>query len=254
MAVFSVFAKVDTSTTQFIDNTVKTGETYTYLPENNLKDSVEIQSWPIKLNNAAVVRKAYLAAGNSVPGTIEAENFDIGIEGLTYHDADIENIDGKYRVGSGVDIAYANTKYLYSHNEVGEWQEYTINVANPAMYKIDAYIAADTAGGMFSIQFDDSKTLNFSCIKTTNLQTFAKVTDSVELTAGTHIMRVTIVQKPEFNINRYVFSGGDVSSIKGLQDNGITVFPNPALDKLVLQNVEKPSKVCIYNMSGHLVF
>jgi aryl-phospho-beta-D-glucosidase BglC (GH1 family) len=251
---FSVIAKVDSLTTQFIDNTVKTGVTYTYRLKTNLKDSVEIQSWPVKLNNAAVVRKTYLTAGNPVPGTIEAENFDIGIEGLTYHDVDIENIDGKYRVGNGVDIAYANTKYFISHNEVGEWQEYTINVANTAMYKIDAYIAADTAGGMFSIQFDNNKTLTFSCIKTTNLETFAKVTDSVELTAGTHIMRVTIVQKTEFNINRYVFSGGNVSSIKDLVDNSITVFPNPALDKLVLQNVEKPSKVCIYNMSGHLVF
>src|SRR5438552_2565558 len=39
-----------------------------------------------------------------IPGTIEAENFDKGGEGVAYHDTDAANLGGQYRTTEGVDI------------------------------------------------------------------------------------------------------------------------------------------------------
>jgi hypothetical protein len=40
----------------------------------------------------------------AIPGTIEAENYDLGGEGVAYHDTDATNNGGVYRTTEGVDL------------------------------------------------------------------------------------------------------------------------------------------------------
>src|SRR6185369_15904394 len=58
----------------------------------------------------------------------EAEDFDHGGEGFTWHDTETANTNGYYRPG-GVDMDYAvtngNPSFAISNAKPGEWVEYT---------------------------------------------------------------------------------------------------------------------------------
>src|SRR2546425_11120970 len=76
----------------------------------------------------------------AVPGTFEAENFDLGGEGIAYHDNVPGNAGGQYRLNEDVDIIVSSDPlgggYVVNNFETGEWLAYTINVAASAQYDI----------------------------------------------------------------------------------------------------------------------
>lgn len=89
-----------------------------------------------------------------VPGIIEAEDYDLGGEGLAFHDSDNTNEgDGaSYRSdGGGVDIVIGNGGYAIGYTAVGEWLEYTINVTKAGEYSYEAYVASGTTGSSFNL-------------------------------------------------------------------------------------------------------
>lgn len=58
----------------------------------------------------------------SLPGTMQAEDFDAGAEGISYHDSDTRN-EGTtaYRTnGGGVDIVQGNGGYAIGYTNAGE--------------------------------------------------------------------------------------------------------------------------------------
>src|SRR5437762_13479132 len=72
-----------------------------------------------------------------IPGTIEAENFDEGGEGISYYDTTPENEGGVYRT-TAVDI-FASTEATngyYVGLREGEWLEFTVNVQQTDFYDV----------------------------------------------------------------------------------------------------------------------
>ena len=63
----------------------------------------------------------------SIPGTIEAEDYDLGGQNNAYFDNDYENQGGEYRE-DGVDVVTNDNGYAIGYTEVGEWLEYSVNV------------------------------------------------------------------------------------------------------------------------------
>lgn len=132
----------------------------------------------------------------AVPGTIQAENFDIGGEGVAYHDADPANNGGAYRT-TGVDLQAAvdagggqNVGWV----RAGEWLEYTIGVTAAGIYQLAARVANPAAGGKFHLEVDGvNVTGSLSVPNTGNWQTWQTVTkEGVFLTAGRHVLRVAL--------------------------------------------------------------
>ena len=74
-----------------------------------------------------------------LPGTLQAEDFDSGAEGISYHDTDTKNEGGtSYRSnGGGVDIVTCSGGYAIGYTATGEWLEYTVNVKEAGLYKSD---------------------------------------------------------------------------------------------------------------------
>src|SRR5580704_13236443 len=65
----------------------------------------------------------------SVPGTIQAEDFNEGGEGVAYHDTTPGNSGGEYRA-TDVDIELcANGGYDVGCTTASEWLNYTVDVA-----------------------------------------------------------------------------------------------------------------------------
>ncbi|MDF7826978.1 carbohydrate-binding protein, partial [Pontiellaceae bacterium B12227] len=99
-----------------------------------------------------------LFALNSLPATIEAENYDyfaLDGEGRTYHDLSIGNSGGEYRTSEDVDISTCSEGgYALSSIESGEWITYTISVPSSSRYDFSIRYASSTAGGKIKFSFD----------------------------------------------------------------------------------------------------
>ena len=206
-SAFTTIAKVSPATSEFIDTNVATGNRYYYYRlRANLKDSIEIQSYPVRIIGATITRGPYTGTPIAIPGTVEAENFDIGKEGIAYHDSDFINLGGVYRLGVGVDIYQIGVFYYVGHMAADEWLEYTINVQQESDYSISATMGAVTAGGQFVLEFQNGTTSPFIAAATGKLSTFKIVANTFHILAGKQIVRLHITQTPDFSINYLKFS------------------------------------------------
>ena len=78
--------------------------------------------------------------------TIEAEEFDQGIEGVAYHDNDSANTLGSFRSDTGVDATATKVGDIAD----GEWLEYTAEIV-PAAYQLGVKVSSIAAGGQVRI-------------------------------------------------------------------------------------------------------
>ena len=168
--------------------------------------------------NLKVTAKRTAYKANTVPGTIEAEDFDKGEEGLTYHDSDAEYHDKPtklYRSDSeGVDIVQGNNGYVIGWTASNEWLEYTIDVVNPGLYTCEIEYSngtSSTANVLFQKLGDDGKlsTLwSFSSVaKTADWSTYKTkaLTTKKELQAGKQTIRVTF-KNGNINLDRFTLN------------------------------------------------
>lgn len=159
-------------------------------------------SWYNTRPNTQGVRSPF-AGVIAIPGTIEAENFDNGGEGVAYHDNDAGNRTSVYR-NEGVDIeACSEGGYNLNYSNNGEWTEYTVNVASTASYNIATRVASPV-GGSFRIEMDGVNiTGTLTVPNTGGWQNWVDVNKVVMLNAGQHVMRFYIETK-EFNTHKFV--------------------------------------------------
>ena len=97
----------------------------------------------------------------SLPGTLEAENFDVCAEGVSYHDTDNVNEGGtNYRSdGGGVDIVTGNGGYAIGYTAAGEWLEYTVDVKQAGEYSYEAYASSGSNNSAFSIGLSNTASI-----------------------------------------------------------------------------------------------
>lgn len=166
----------------------------------------------------------------NVPGTIEAENFDRGVEGVAYHDTD-NNDEGaaNYRSDNGgVDIVTGNGGYAIGYTAKGEWLEYAVNVTQAGNYSYEAYASSGTTGSAFSIGLVQDgivvplAKVNVSQTGNNSWDTYKAFTGSFSapLPAGKQTLRVTI-DSPYCNIDKFVLTCTSPSGIMEIDDSYI---------------------------------
>src|SRR5258708_20092005 len=88
---------------------------------------------------------AYGGSPAPIPGTVRAENFDNGGEGVAYHDTTSGNAGGAYR-STDVDLeASSEGGFDVGWTAVGEWLNYTVTVASAGSYSAQLRLPAPTA-------------------------------------------------------------------------------------------------------------
>jgi Carbohydrate binding module (family 6) len=133
----------------------------------------------------------------AVPTLIQAEQFDLGGEGVAYHDDTPGNLGGSFRTTEAVDIQ-ATTDTGGGHNvgwmRVGEWLTYTINVASSGTYAVDFRVASNGAGGTLHLEIDGVTVPGVVQVPTTGgWQTWTTISKTgVALTAGTHVLKLMV--------------------------------------------------------------
>jgi probable HAF family extracellular repeat protein len=135
-------------------------------------------------------------AARTIPGVIQAEDFDEGGEGVSYHDATTNNEggSGSYRA-TDVDIeptADSGGGYNVGWINAGEWLEYTVNVVSAGTYTLEARVASPSGGGTLHVEMDGvNKTGAMTVPLTGSWQSWASISRTVALPAGTHVLRVS---------------------------------------------------------------
>jgi Carbohydrate binding module (family 6) len=132
----------------------------------------------------------------ALPGTIQAENYDRGGEGVAYHDTTNGNGGGVYRTDS-VDLQDAvdtGGGYKVKTAVAGEWLKYTVNVSAAGTYTIAARVTSSGTGGTFHIEVNGvDKTGPIAVPNTGGWQAWRTLTKTgVALTAGEQVIRLVL--------------------------------------------------------------
>ena len=171
-----------------------------------------------------------------LPGTIEAENFDVGGEGVTYHDSNTnkEGDGASYRTDGGIDVVKGNNGYALGYTANGEWTEYTVNVTEAGTYSYDAYVSSGVTGASFSLSIEtpDGTVNNLSEVITipqtgnSDWSNYVPIHGRtlVSLAEGKHILRLNI-SGSNGNIDKFVFKHTEVDNNIKL---AVTSDPAPA--------------------------
>ncbi len=158
----------------------------------------EIAKYTLQVNNKRIAHKGVIA----IPGIIQAENFDRGGEGFTFHDSDSndEGSAGYRNDNEGVDIIQINGGYAIGYTANNEWLEYSVDVTQPGKYAFEATVSSGLTGSGFSIglvkngQVTTIGRVNVPQTASNSWDTYKVVTGNLtsELQEGQQIIRLTI--------------------------------------------------------------
>jgi len=183
--------------TDFSDTTAAAGATWHYaITAVDLNGNESIASAEFAVT-ATLDNLPYGGVAWTIPGRIEAENFDLGGEGITWHDLTTGNEGGQFRPSENVDIAAATDAgggYQVFEMQTGEWLEYTINATRTGKHVLELRVASVAAGGRVHLEADG---INISgpidIPQTGGSQIWQTITvPDVQLSAGPHILRLTV--------------------------------------------------------------
>jgi hypothetical protein len=139
--------------------------------------------------SAPAARSPFNGVPASIPGTIQAADFDNGGAGTAYSDSTPGNDGGAYR-STDVDIEAASEGgYDVGWTAAGEWLNYTVNVASAGSYTL-ALRVASPGGGSLHVGFaaPSSAWLPVSVPATGGWQAWTTVSVPVTLAAGRQTM------------------------------------------------------------------
>ena len=91
-------------------------------------------------------QRSFLQNAPSLSNRIQAENYDLGGEGVAYQDTEAENLTGAYR-SEGVDIEPSNDidgSFSLGWFDANEWVEYSV-ISQPGIYTVTVRTAAGEA-------------------------------------------------------------------------------------------------------------
>jgi hypothetical protein len=189
------------------------------------------------------------------PGTIEAEDFNEGGQGIAYWDNTKGNAFSKYRTKDWVDINENRrySMYYITNTEQKEYLNYSFEVLQAGIYNVDFSIATTTSGTeeKFYLEFDQKKTSNPRRYTATytELSDLGTVTvPNIELSEGKH----TVTFYPSGNLNFDKFTFTHTTGIREIEAARVSIFPNPS-DGIFQIQTPQNGVVLITDISGKLV-
>jgi len=229
---FIQIASLPSDASTFTDVDVTAGNTYTYRVLTTRADGTLLHGYPTRLRIIATEQAPFNGVAIDLPGVVEAEEYNLGGEGLAYHDNEPANIPNGFRMGEGVDIGPYEDGYILEYVAQGEWLEYTLNVTQAGTYAVAADVASERANGAFRITFDkNNASTDFSPPNTGVWTAFQQITanNTVELEAGEQQMRLEIINNNPFNLDKLYFSLESTTNVDEIEnlEQGFTISPNP---------------------------
>ena len=177
----------------------------------------------------------YGDAPATIPGTIEAENYNKGGADKGYYDLSKGNEGGKFRKND-VDLYQPNMGIVVGHCQKGEWLKYTVSVAADGEYEISALVAGENGTGSFKLYMDSVEIGSEIANEGKGFETFTTVSGGkATLKAGEHELKLEITN--DWIDIDYV----EFKAVSSGTDNLVT---------LRMENPVKESSFAIVDMQG----
>jgi parallel beta-helix repeat protein len=159
-----------------------------------------------------------------VPGYVQAEDFDVGGEGVAYHDVEPANLGGAYRPSEGVDIEKGQYITNVGWIRSGEWLDYTITATEAQPVYLNLLAAnpdATTKRVTYSLNGTVAGTVDVH--PTGGFEQYdGHVSTPITFPAGETVLRLSFDGVQRINLDTL-----------GLESMGPTPPPTPAPDLLV---------------------
>jgi hypothetical protein len=172
-------------------------------------------STAVSITVTSSTQSPYNGSPFSIPGKVEAEQYDFGGQDIAFNDLTAGNTGNVFRTDN-VDIqATTDTGggYAIGWIAAGEWLEYSVNINTPGAYTLTARVSATSDGRSFHVELDGQNISGtVSVTNTGSYQTYATVTVTTpSLTTGQKTLRI-VMETPSFNINYLNFASNTSSS------------------------------------------
>ncbi len=194
-----------------------------------------------------------------VPGTIEAELFDVGEEGIAYHDnTPGQEVSNDLRTNVDVEVEnYGWQKYNIGYTQPGEWLDYSLDVRYDATYTISVRNSSTKTTGKISLYYDDSLIIDQVSLPNTYGWHDYTSTDlgQVALKSGWHTLHLYI-DGEDANIDNITFVAETITGINGnKKQTDYTVSPNPVQNEFIINAVQNTEvELSLINTSGQIVY
>lgn len=151
----------------------------------------------------------------AVPGTVQAEDYDTGGQGVAYNVTSVNGNANSYRA-DGVDLDNTSDTgggYNLGWTGAGQWFRYTVDVATAGTYTLDLRVAAPSAVPG-ALHLSDASGTNLTGAvdlpATGDWQTWGTATTHVTLPAGRQTLTLN-QDSGGWNINNFSFAAGNGS-------------------------------------------
>jgi hypothetical protein len=240
------------SATKKIDVSVLGGKILTLKVDPDGNNGMDHASWGGP--RLRLPAQPYSGTPHTVPGRIEAEEYDKGGEGIAYHEANTNGNEGgaDFRmdevdiektsdVGGGYNIGYALN---------GEWLKYSLNAKNDGVYTMTARVAAEGEGKIFHVEIDGEDISGPVNIPNTGgWQSWNTISiGEIFLSQGNHEMRI-VFDADYMNLN-YIDIVDVITGLNIENTSGVRVFPNPFSSNGIQLQLEGLFEYTILNTSG----
>ena len=159
-----------------------------------------------------LVHEPFNGTAASIPGTIEAEEFDYGGKGVAYSDNDSTNQGEAFRT-EGVDIKKTVNGTIVGWTMKDEWLAYTVNVAKTGSYKLTAHVSTDNDEAAFHFELDNEPISGtIGATNTGDWDKLTTVSGTVRLTEGEHLLKL-VVDANYFDIDKFSFEEEETASV-----------------------------------------
>ncbi len=158
-----------------------------------------------KYDGGIIAQNPYGGVASTIPGTIDARDYDTGGEGIAYHDTDAANNGGLYRTSEAVDIEAGDGGQVLGGITAGEWVEYTVNVTT-GTYNMEARISSSENNKRIIVKLDGETLGTFTLPNTGDKNTYQTIVLNDVYVAGGNgkILRLEFPDG-ELNLNTISF-------------------------------------------------
>ncbi|WP_084316043.1 carbohydrate-binding protein [Actinospica robiniae] len=166
--------------------------------------------WNLNYATFASTQSPYGGSPAAIPGTVQAENYDTGGQGVGYNVTSVNGSGNSYRA-DGVDLETTSDTgggYDLGWTATGQWFKYTVNVATAGTHTVSFRVAAPSSvTDAFHLSNASGTNLsgNVNLAATGGWQTWTTVTASVTLPAGRQTLTLN-QDNGGWNLNSMTFS------------------------------------------------
>ncbi len=200
-------------------------------------------------------RLPFSGTPHQIPGKIEAEAYDLGGEGVGYHEVNNNGNEGgaSFR-NDQVDIEETLDEgggYNVGYILRGEWLSYTVEVDRSGLYDLHLRVAVNGSNRIMHIEIDDRDISGPVMLPNTGgWQNWQTITvNDLNLTEGKQVMKL-VFDSDYLNINYMTFEGTIITAAQNRQETDhFSCYPNPYTDYLTITR-EGPFDYQLSDISG----